>query len=108
MPDETMASAICRINVSLILHPNVFQLFHPIGGVRATPFSRAWAEGVDRAKAAPAANSEPIVNPAATSRRRVQEFMWIPPCEGAKPGAHAAARPHARTEGYAVSGIPRP
>src|SRR5215813_1100495 len=35
MPDLTMASAICRIISSLTLHPNLFQLFHPMGGVRA-------------------------------------------------------------------------
>src|SRR6185503_5075313 len=43
MPELAMASAICRISDSLMLQPNVFQLFHPIGGVRATPFSRACA-----------------------------------------------------------------
>src|SRR5580704_4117383 len=35
MPDFTMASAICRIRSSLTLHANLFQLFHPIGGVGA-------------------------------------------------------------------------
>jgi hypothetical protein len=30
-----MASAICRIRSSLTLQPNLFQLFHPIGGVLA-------------------------------------------------------------------------
>jgi hypothetical protein len=41
MPLATMASAICRIRVSLMLHPNVFQVFQPIGGVRATPLLSA-------------------------------------------------------------------
>src|SRR5258706_13865692 len=34
MPDFTIASAICRIMSSLTLQPNLFQLFHPMGGVR--------------------------------------------------------------------------
>src|SRR5260370_27533198 len=35
MPLLTTASAISRMSVSLTLHPNLFQLFHPIGGVGA-------------------------------------------------------------------------
>ena len=35
MPDLTMASAISRIMSSLTLHPNLFQLFQPMGGVAA-------------------------------------------------------------------------
>src|SRR4051794_27260799 len=38
MPDVTIASAIPRTSSSLTLHPNLFQVFHPIGGVRASPF----------------------------------------------------------------------
>jgi hypothetical protein len=34
-----MASAVWRIKSSLTLQPNLFQLFHPIGGVRANPAS---------------------------------------------------------------------
>src|ERR1700735_69598 len=47
MPLETMASAWARTTVSLTsLQANLFQLFQPIGGVRATPLSkpRAGAE----------------------------------------------------------------
>src|ERR1700738_403317 len=36
MPVLTTASAISRISLSLTLHPNLFQLFQPIGGVAAT------------------------------------------------------------------------
>jgi len=36
MPVLTIASAVSRINPSLTLHANLFQLFHPIGGVRAS------------------------------------------------------------------------
>src|SRR5260370_29414866 len=36
MPLLTMASAISRMSLSLTLHPNLFQLFHPIGGVSAS------------------------------------------------------------------------
>ena len=43
MPVLTIASAIWRISVSLMLQPKVFQVFQPIGGVRATPLSSAWA-----------------------------------------------------------------
>src|SRR6266550_913204 len=35
MPLLTTASAISRMSLSLTLHPNLFQLFHPIGGVGA-------------------------------------------------------------------------
>src|SRR5262249_831505 len=35
MPDFTIASAIPRIISSLTLQPNLFQLFHPMGGVSA-------------------------------------------------------------------------
>src|SRR5688500_14274011 len=44
MPVDTMASAISRNRPSLTLQRNLFQLFHPIGGVRARPFSSANAE----------------------------------------------------------------
>src|SRR3954462_3428199 len=36
MPEATIASAVSRINASLTLQPNLFQLFHPIGGVLAS------------------------------------------------------------------------
>src|ERR1700730_8512344 len=39
MPLATIASAISLINCSLTLQPNLFQLFQPIGGVRASPLS---------------------------------------------------------------------
>src|SRR5882762_10368445 len=35
MPLLTTASAISRMSLSLTLQPNLFQLFHPIGGVGA-------------------------------------------------------------------------
>ncbi len=35
MPVAIMASAISLMSCSLTLHPNLFQLFHPIGGVCA-------------------------------------------------------------------------
>ncbi len=35
IPEETMLSAVCLMSESLILLSKVFQLFHPIGGVRA-------------------------------------------------------------------------
>src|SRR2546421_9689775 len=43
MPVLTSASAISLINFSLTLQPNLFQLFQPIGGVRASPLSSARA-----------------------------------------------------------------
>ncbi len=51
MPLLTIASAICRIRVSLMLQPKVFQVFQPIGGVSATPLSSAWV-GVAESSAA--------------------------------------------------------
>src|ERR1700728_4074676 len=55
MPLVAMASAVARTTCSFRpLQANLFQLFQPIGGVRATPLSRAWAAGraVVTAKAA--------------------------------------------------------
>src|SRR5262245_48802005 len=43
MPDATIASAVSRINCSLISHRNVFQLFQPIGGVLTIPCGRVTA-----------------------------------------------------------------
>jgi hypothetical protein len=39
MPLATMVSAISRTRASLIFALNRFQLFHPMGGVRASPLS---------------------------------------------------------------------
>src|ERR1039458_10820884 len=47
MPEVTMASAIWRIRSSLTLQANLFQLFHPIGGVLASVLAAAWMESVD-------------------------------------------------------------
>src|SRR5271167_341714 len=42
MPLLAIASAVSRTTFSLSpLHANLFQLFHPMGGVRANPLSRA-------------------------------------------------------------------
>src|SRR6266446_4470551 len=43
IPLVTIPSAIDLIKSSLTLQPNLFQLFHPIGGVSATPLSQACA-----------------------------------------------------------------
>src|SRR6266852_501579 len=43
MPLATIASAISLINCSLTLQANLFQLFQPIGGVRARPLPTARA-----------------------------------------------------------------
>src|SRR5215470_8944278 len=48
MPLETMASAMDLIISSLTLQANLFQLFQPMGGVRATPLSQARAAGTRR------------------------------------------------------------
>src|SRR5438309_9593683 len=45
MPLATIASAASLISCSLTLQPKWFQLFHPIGGVRASPLSRAARPG---------------------------------------------------------------
>src|SRR5579862_6059736 len=54
MPEETMASAACLIRSSLTSQANLFQLFQPIGGVRARPLSSARRAGAaaSRARAA--------------------------------------------------------
>jgi hypothetical protein len=38
MPELTIASALLRTICSFTLQANLFQLFQPIGGVRARPF----------------------------------------------------------------------
>src|ERR1700722_4542804 len=44
MPSAAMVSAVSRTTFSLrTLQANLFQLFQPMGGVRARPLSRAWA-----------------------------------------------------------------
>src|SRR3954471_12470472 len=45
MPLLTIASADCRMSVSLMLQPKEFHESQPIGGVRATPFSSACTWG---------------------------------------------------------------
>src|SRR6516162_4718967 len=41
MPLVAMASAIARMRPSLMLQPKLFQLFQPMGGVRARPLVSA-------------------------------------------------------------------
>src|SRR5712692_2008720 len=48
MPLLTRASAADLTRSSLTLQPKRFQLFQPIGGVRARPFSRACAGGTQK------------------------------------------------------------
>src|ERR1700726_1012943 len=50
IPLLTMASAASRINCSLTLQPNLFQLFHPIGGVPANMSSAACAPSRKRSE----------------------------------------------------------
>src|SRR5271165_6350079 len=45
MPVRTMASAACLIRSSLTSQANLFQLFQPMGGVRASPLSSANISG---------------------------------------------------------------
>src|SRR5260370_715399 len=45
MPLVTRASAADLTSSSVTLQPKRFQLFQPMGGVRAKPFSRARADG---------------------------------------------------------------
>src|SRR2546421_7997830 len=52
MPVVTKASATSLINCSLTLQPNLFQLFQPIGGVRASSLSSARASIVMSAQTA--------------------------------------------------------
>ena len=83
MPLLTIASAICRISVSLMLQPKVFQVFQPIGGVRATPLSSACASDVD----SPTAMYEVRIPAAAMASHRpsrarrcmVSPFLASPP-----------------------------
>src|SRR5512145_1730269 len=86
MPLATMASAICRISVSLMLQPNVFQVFQPIGGVLATPLFSAWAGAAERTMATdPSTNVRTNTTPIASDRvvRRgmlTGTALIVPPC----------------------------
>src|ERR1039458_4893633 len=65
MPLPAMASAVARTTCSLRpSQANLFQLFQPIGGVRATPLSRACRAGKAMMKAV-----------AAMTRKQVRSFM---------------------------------
>src|SRR6266581_6822774 len=48
MPLVTRASAADLTSSSVTLQPKRFQLFQPMGGVRAKPFSRARADGTQK------------------------------------------------------------
>src|ERR1700719_2950631 len=70
MPEVTTASAISRISLSLTSHPNLFQLFHPIGGVAAIDADCAWMVGGNTAQ-----TSKPIAASARkATRARKQDF----------------------------------
>src|SRR5512143_4050265 len=78
MPFALIAFATSRISLSLTLHPNLFQLFHPIGGVRASPLS---SDGGVR-KAATEITAVPARTPSVASRRmmdRIGEKMYPSP-----------------------------
>src|SRR5438445_1287418 len=62
MPFATIASAVSRTTFSLRpLHANLFQLFQPIGGVFASPLSKA------------SAREDPIARDITTSKARTAE-----------------------------------
>ncbi len=68
MPELTIASAVSRMSDSSIRHPNLFQLFQPIGGVGARP---AASRDLARAPGAPdcpipAAERQPAARATAT------------------------------------------
>src|SRR5215212_3853891 len=77
MPLLTIASACCRISVSLMLQPNVFQEFQPMGGVRATPLSRACA-AVPGRLAPTDARSRPAARAVTQRCRRRRWFIASP------------------------------
>src|SRR5271157_3448696 len=74
MPLATMASADSRITLSLTLHAKWFQLFQPIGGVRARPVSCADAD----------TGAPPTMRTAAKAMPRQREMVLIslPPSLG--------------------------
>src|SRR5260221_9994937 len=73
MPLATMPSAMDLSRSSLTLQPNLFQLFHPMGGVRATPLSQARASSTEKRKASAQARER------RTMREQVSVFIAIPP-----------------------------
>src|SRR5437588_614164 len=76
MPVLTSASAISLINFSLTLQPNLFQLFQPIGGVRASPLSSA------RARASNAlAHATNEMRRSQRQRRSVAALLILKPSE---------------------------
>ena len=56
MPVATIASAVSRMSFSLTSQPNLFQLFQPMGGVRASP-SPATAGGAPAPRSTAAATT---------------------------------------------------
>src|ERR1700693_1141048 len=73
MPDFTRASAIPRTKSWLTLQANLFQVFQPIGGVRARLLATAGA-GLSAAHNAVAPSSHPTT----AIRTRVLDFMIVP------------------------------
>src|SRR5512142_1908768 len=77
MPLLTMASATLLIRLSLMLQPNLFQLFQPMGGVRARPLSSARA-GAAEASRSPAARDVTMRECVARRGARGVEVMASP------------------------------
>jgi hypothetical protein len=100
MPELTIVSAICLINASLMLQPNVFHEFHPIGGVRATPFSNASADDVCSTAVIADSSSTPAANSVAALRGRGSRvavtLVSLLGAYGFPAAIRAAARPGAQ------------
>src|SRR5450759_3938572 len=99
MPFALIAVATSRMSLSLTLQPNLFQLFHPMGGVRARPLSSARSAWRAEMETTTMAHTAPIVN----VRRRL-EGMGRPsvheteavPVRGGGAAARNVAGVHAR------------
>src|SRR5579859_8207390 len=79
MPLVAMASAMLLIIVSLILQPKLFQLFQPIGGVKARPLVRAKDGSVRIDPSNPARSKRSkrrrSIFPPSEANRRVLKFL---------------------------------
>src|SRR5215831_8447098 len=78
MPDETIASAVSLIAFSSTWQPNLPQLFHPIGGVGASPEAACAAAIVAAAFRTPEAYVAVRVNSPIATIRFVTVPRWQP------------------------------
>src|SRR5437667_9695113 len=87
MPLLTMASAISRMTLSLTLQPNLFQLFHPMGGVGASKEVSERVDGASKATVFSRRNA-----PRKIRRGRYRKGIMVPRIFGRRKRLRSLAR----------------